>query len=220
MKRIYILLGLLFSISITAQEKASINDFNFEDFDFSPNSIVDFILTISDKEESEILLNIIDEFFLDEELENDAISEFVTYMNSNITPSLTTSLVVDISLSDLESAEDILNQLQTNGNNYSLFDIIINSILASDDSLGTIETKLNRIYYSVFGAFSMIDLLKEIIIPQISLSLQNLNIALEFPNNWLTPVDPAIEKSRLTYHAGNLNFIRTEGRRGGKECWG
>lgn len=30
MKRIYILLGLLFSISIIAQEKASINDFNFE----------------------------------------------------------------------------------------------------------------------------------------------------------------------------------------------
>lgn len=83
--------------------------------------------------------------------------------------------------------------------------------------------RLGRLFRNWFGDIG-IDDIKELLIPQFAIELQNINLALEFPRNWLIPAleypaasgnyieDPDLTKlAALEFTVGNLKYSTSKG---------
>ena len=110
--------------------------------------------------------------------ERTPIQKFVADFNANYAP--TTPLVV---LTDVETDqnEDILFQLENDGNEFNIYEIIFTDYILADNIDDSISN-LVFLFHSIAGEFS-IDNIKSIIIPEFSVSLDNINIVLELPKS-------------------------------------
>ncbi|WP_420574453.1 hypothetical protein [Kordia sp.] len=195
-----------------------IKDFDPANFDFSFAQIFNLLLDISGTDKEQFLANLLYVFY-PELGEDDSIEAFPTFIddfNTNNSP------ITLIQFNDLGSDEadikDILEQIQTNGNDFNIFEVIFSNYFTSDDDFGTVTEKLENFFSTFLGSFT-IDNLQEFLLPKFSASLDSLLVALEFPRTWLKPVDPVtfevIEdediKSQLRYDIGSLAFSTENG---------
>ncbi|NRR93133.1 hypothetical protein HSX10_16270 [Winogradskyella undariae] len=190
-----------------------INGFDISSFDFSFSSIFYLLLDIGDIDENQLFNSVIDTFYPDysEDGTEEPLQKFVDDFNANNNPP--TPLVFNELNGQIEIIEDLILQLSSNGNDYSVFEFILNDYFLADDDFGSIGYKIERIFYSFFGQFN-VDNLSHFLLPKFYASLTNLFLALEFPRTWLQPINPAtlevVEdesiKSMITYNAGSLAF--------------
>ncbi|MAN28803.1 MULTISPECIES: hypothetical protein [Mesonia] len=195
-----------------------IRSFDIETFDFSIEAIYNLLLDIGNIDEAQLLSTLVNVFYPDfaEDESEDTFQKFIDDFNTNNNPA--TPLTYNILSSEKEIIEDLITQLSSNGNEYSVFDIALNDYLSSDDDFGSVQKKLERLFYDVFGNFK-IDNFQNFLVPNFSASLNSLFLALEFPRTWLKPINPStlevIEdeavKSRLTYNAGSLSYHSEKG---------
>jgi len=188
-----------------------IRDFNIGNFDWSGLSFFKLLLDISEASSKELLWETIISF-IDEE---DPIQKFVDDFNTNHSPP--TPLVKSSDPDELVVIADLIVQMQTNGNNYDVFEVIYEDYLKDEDENGDIYTKLESLFNKFLGSFT-IDTIKDLLIPQVSASLNNLSLALEFPRSFLIPIDtdpgsptfgqlleePA--KSKVLFDIGSMHY--------------
>ncbi|WP_075343795.1 hypothetical protein [Tenacibaculum agarivorans] len=183
------------------------NQFNFNSFDNSIKSILEIFLDISGVSK-EILLY---EFIIEFQKEADAIEGFVDNYNSLYNDGIV--------LDDIEKENDITaitNIVERISLSKRILDVIYDLFL-KEDSFNEAFDKLKTIFEQKFGDLKFEDFLN-ILIPQFSLSIDNIDLAIEFPRKWLVPVDnitlePLSEefKSRLTYNVGKLEYSTSQG---------
>ncbi len=195
-----------------------IDVFDIDSFDFSIEAIFNLLLEIASIDDAQLISMVIDTFYpyYSEDENEEPFEKFVNDFNANNNPP--TPIVYNVLGSQIEIIEDLITQLSTNGNDYTIFDLVINDYLAIDDDFGTVGKKLERLFSSVFGSFT-VDNFQNFLLPKFSASLDNLNIALKFPRTWLKPVDPStlevIEdediRSMLIYNVGSLYYSSESG---------
>ena len=130
-----------------------IRSFDIETFDFSIEAIYNLLLDIGNIDEAQLLSTLVNVFYPDfaEDESEDTFQKFIDDFNTNNNPA--TPLTYNILSSEKEIIEDLITQLSSNGNEYSVFDIALNDYLSSDDDFGSVQKKLERLFYDVFGNF-------------------------------------------------------------------
>ncbi|WP_422083487.1 hypothetical protein [Ulvibacterium sp.] len=197
--------------------KKYIENFEVAKFDFSFRSFYDLLFMISGTEEPLLLLNLINIFYeeLGEVNSQDSYQAFIDDFNTKNNP--TTPITRPAFDDNLLIVEDIINQLNSNGNDYNVTEVIFQDYFVSNDQFGTITFKLESLFSASLGQFSL-NTLSSLFVPKSKASLDSLSLALEFPRTWLKPIDPntldVIEgdiKSTLTFDVGNLLFDTSTG---------
>ncbi|MBT1689821.1 hypothetical protein, partial [Dawidia soli] len=205
-----------------------IKGFELQTFDWSARSIFDLVSEISGVTADELLLQSI--FVLTKEADDpeepeDAIQKFVDEFNAKYTP--VTPLGKGNFSDDLAVVADLIVQMSINGNAFDpvsvVFDFFIDSVEIDGDSLSKIEI----LFSQWLGAFSS-DNIRELLIPHVSASLNNITVALEFPRTILIPLeteddldsdsatgpgDPLPEefKSQVKFNVGSLRYSTDNG---------
>jgi len=112
-----------------------------------------------------------------------------------------------------DSLLDLANTLDIDLNVCLLaFQTISRNVLGVDDKL----ERLRVLFNSWFGGFDW-DHVEELLIPQFSLSVTQIPLALEFPRKWLVPLDangeskPDPATSKLTFNAGSVTYSTRTG---------
>ncbi len=195
--------------------------FDNDSFDYSPKSFFNLLTDITGLSSGDLLRSLISLFPLEEDMHVyptesnglQGIEVFVRDFNQKHNP--TTPITIN-SLETGNPIEDILEQMQSNGNSFDIFDIIFSDYIFTSDlkeSLANIE----NLFKEAVRNFDL-ESLKDIFIPSIYVSIQDIRLALEFPRNWLIPLDAngnIIEnenvKSQLTFNVGALHFSSKTG---------
>lgn len=182
------------------------NQFNFNSFDNSIKSILEIFLDIAGTSKEMLLYDFIIEF----QQETNAINGFVNDYNSLYSDNI---ILNDSDINnDITAINNIIEHIQLFR---GTLDVIYDLFLSSD-SFDQAFDKLRTIFKRRFGNLKFEDFLN-ILIPQFSLSIDNIDLALEFPRKWLVPVDENLEslpeefKSRLTYNVGKVEYSTTQG---------
>jgi hypothetical protein len=197
-----------------------IRGFDLSQFDFSISAIFDLLLKVAGMDEVQLLKGIANNIYSSygDEDEEDTYQLFIDDFNNNHNP--VTPIIYNNNIyNDDLIAEDILLQMSSNGNDYNIIDIIFSDYLAQNDDFGTIEYKLERLFYTSLGLFKLDYIFKDLLTPKISASLDSLSLALAFPRTWLKPIDPATNepytneniKSMLKFNVGSLHFSTENG---------
>lgn len=121
----------------------------------------------------------------------------------------------------IDSFDDISQTLNIN------FDIFQVTFEAIKKDLATIDEQFGRLLtlFRIWLGKLTLPQLKQVLIPNFSISLEDIDIALEFPRKWLLPVnadneviddDPSIpeaqkQKSRLTFSVGRMQYSTKTG---------
>lgn len=169
-------------------------------FAADPLTYFNCLLEIAGLSYSQILEGVITALLGDDE----PIQKFITNFNNKYTSSTLTlnsgkdsNPYIDIAIQIEESEIDTLSVI---------FDDYISSINV-DESL----SRLKQVFVKWFDDFEFEDILKKLLIPQLTASIKELSVALEFPTSILKPVDPKISKSQLTFKIGSLLFSTENG---------
>lgn len=212
-----------------------VEKFDLKSFDFSPKSFYDILLRIARAEDWEMLANVIRLFY---PWKNDPVSEFyveysdgdfrspeqqfIDAFNSKNHPPTDLVLVDDPDY--LVVMDNLLIQLTSNGNDFNIIEIIFSDILLNEDINITIRN-VEKLFSSFIGVFS-VENIKSIVIPSVFVSINDINIALEFPRKWLRLLDvntgepldaddsiPEEEKrkSMLKFNVGSLQYSTETG---------
>ncbi|MCF8317433.1 MAG: hypothetical protein K9I02_01690 [Haliscomenobacter sp.] len=197
--------------------------FDLESFNYSPESIFNLVLKMfnMDKDPVNLLQNSIsvcypDEFdgeFIDDPFALTQEARFIEDFNTKYNPF--TPLECTTNADDL--IDNLLNQMVSNGNNFDVFDIILNHFILSNDFEESLD-RLESIFSASISVFSL-EYLKSLLIPKLSASLDNITLALEFPRDILIPIDLLTGevisdenvKSRLKFDAGHVLYSSTSG---------
>jgi hypothetical protein len=155
--------------------------------------------------------NVIALFLLQSEISTTQfVSDINTHYNFNtpLNPALTSELYGDIALID----EEIYNHQEINKSIIEVyFDVYFSSM-----SLQQIFDFFNIVFKSFFDT-KPIDFIKALLTPQITASVNDINLALEFPRNLLIPLDntgnplPEPAKSRLSFTVGSIEYTTENG---------
>ncbi|MBT1690864.1 hypothetical protein, partial [Dawidia soli] len=205
-----------------------VEQFNLTSFDFTPRSFYDILIGVAGISEQDMLKAVIDTFYEltvphehedDEELgeldERSPLEKFVSDFNQRFTPVTPLALLSDADESEVLG--DLFVQLTSNGNQFDILEIAFSGYIAGAD-VGGMLSRIEDLSHAFLPNFT-IDDLKRILIPRIFVSLEQINLALQFPRSVLKPIDPetneVIEdeniKSQLVFNAGSLNFSSENG---------
>jgi hypothetical protein len=185
-----------------------LKEFNVISFLEDPESFYNLFQELADVSDSELLLGAIFEFVEDQ----NPIEKYVDDFNSL----RGTSIVFDSSLgSPIEIVQDIVTQISVS---YSVRQVIFEDFIENSDFFSAFES-IKRLFSRWLGEFG-IDDVKRLLLPKIKASLENIDLALEFPRSIFKPLDafgnvidddPSIpegekQKTRLTFNVGRLLF--------------
>lgn len=194
------------SVGYQWQILSYIKGFEVSGFDFSLHSFYELLMDIAGTSNSDILSGTINLFITD----SDPIQKFVDDFNANHNP--TTPLVKSSDPDETVVINDLLDQLQSNGNNYDVLEIVYDDYLSQADTSDDILSNLETLFSDFLGSFT-IDDIKKLLVPQVSASLNSISLALEFPRTILVPLDTNNNvitdenvKSQLTFIAGSLSY--------------
>ncbi|MCO5253753.1 MAG: hypothetical protein M9892_05220 [Bacteroidetes bacterium] len=208
-----------------------VNTFDSDNFDFSPRAFFDILIAISNTNRRNILETFINSFYEwdeyeyeeeyeeeEEEEEDDEerspLEKFVDDFNTNYTP--TTPLVISTD-EETDVIEDLLLQMESNGNDFDIIEIIFTDYIIGEDIDESISNIIKLFRYFI-GDFT-IGNITSMLIPEVSVSLDSINIALEFPRNILQPINEQTgevdededKKSRLLFEVGSFYFSSRKG---------
>ena len=198
-----------------------ISGFNISSFDFTGKSFFDILFKIANTTFDDFLYKTILTFHIDE---IDSIQTFVDTFNANHAPTVLQKLndpdpIIVIA--------DLINQL--NVESIDIFELVSEDYLANDflklrEGTGNVTdielyfSNLNILFQNWLGNFSIKDI-EKLLIPQLSASINDLSVALEFPRSILSPIDPLTKvaytdqtiKSQLKFTIGSLKFSTENG---------
>ncbi len=207
-------------------------EFDLENFDFSPRAFFDILVEIIGSESSPgTLLEQVVSLLIEPGEEDcdhtectpmtetefseivEPVQAFINMVNSDYSPATSISLSSD---PDVNVFSDIVDQLEEGGNALNLFDIIFDELIDAG-SIDETLLRIEEVFKELLGKFT-IDNLKDFLIPEIAISLDSLTLALEFPRSLFVPIDDLtgeiIEdtdiKSRLSFDAGKFS-LSTQG---------
>ncbi len=100
--------------------------------------------------------------------------------------------------------------LQLAEDEVDVFDILLDDYI-TQVSLSETKERIQDLFSEWYGDFSLSDLLQKLLIPHITAGLNDLTLALEFPQKWLKPIDAKGkviegEASQLRFTAGSVSF--------------
>ncbi len=162
-----------------------LKDFDFENFSYNTDSIFDLLIILTSISEYELVKLVLINIIEDETPQN----IFVDNINNNYSP--TESIPYPTSETLENKIYEILENFNNNQyfivENISIFNVVFELYLKNEDNL--IETnKLDGLFLNWIGT-TVLEFIKEIIIPDISLNI-GLSIGLEIPRSILIPFDP------------------------------
>jgi len=180
-----------------------------------PQALFNFFLKLSKTNKVELIFEVLQVFISDP----DPILNFVSNYNSQRSPAIT-----PITDDDLRTViADLVSQIESN---HDSFEIILNDYILSGLTIENIITNLKLLFKKWFGEFD-VETLKELFIPKASFSIDNIDIALEFPRSVFVPVqdgnvttipptavgDPLPDpyKTLLTFNVVSIKFSTEEG---------
>lgn len=159
-----------------------ISGLNPQNFAENPIAYFELILELLGTSKNELFNSFIN-IFLDDP---DPLTFFINDFNARNNP--TTPLALN-SLAP-EQALDVLLQLETNGNQFEIYSVIFSDYINSGSS-DEVFDNLKRFFKDIIGEFELSDFL-ELLIPKFGISINSLQIGLEFPRNILVPIDTTI----------------------------
>ncbi|KAB2916130.1 MAG: hypothetical protein F9K23_08450 [Bacteroidetes bacterium] len=200
-----------------------IEEFNLANFDFQPRSFYDILINICRATEADLLAALVNSFYewtisdrepTNPDDERSPAEKFVDAFNLNYSP--TTPLVLLDDPDDLIVYEDLFNQLISNGNEFEIIEILFSDFIL-DSNVDETVRKIEKVFSSFLGNFTL-DYIEKLITPHFSASLQDINIALEFPRTMLQPLDENGEviedentKASLVFNVGSLFYSTKSG---------
>jgi len=158
--------------------------FELQSFDWSPTSFFDLILGITGVTKQELLTEALSVLTDDP----DPIQEFIDLFNNNPNNNPVAPLVLNAFPTEEEAIADLLAQLISNDNDFDAYEIILEQYIVSLNSIDEIFDKLELLFAKWLGAFS-IDHIKELLIPQVSASVDVFAVGIQFPSFILREVD-------------------------------
>lgn len=185
-----------------------IENFRLDTFNFSPGGYFDIILDILDISEEEVLGDLMRLNTSDDET-SDPFDNFVSSFNSNTNPTpspLLTSPSSTLTFND--KVDDLVNQIRAGG--YSVSTAILSADINTTGNFDDFISNAQLLFKKHLGQFGSDDF-KNFLLPDFSLSLESLNLALEFPTSVFQPVDSNISKAKLTFDVGSLHFDKNSG---------
>ena len=195
-----------------------VRGFDISKFSFSISAIYDLLLKVTSMDDIRLLKSLVNNIYPpygDEDIEQDPYQIFIDNFNNKHNP--VTPIVYNEIHNDL-LVEDILFQMSSNGNDYNIFDVVLNDYLTQNDDFGTIESKLKGLFFTALGSFELDDIARDLLIPQVLASLNDLSLAIAFPRTWLKPLDDNGEviedeniKSMLRFNIGTVRFSTENG---------
>ncbi len=180
-----------------------------------PIHYFELILELFGTSQSEVLTTFLT-VFLDDP---DALTTFVNEFNSNPKYSLATPL--DIDPLSMDQIDDVLIQLTSNGNDFSVFNIIFEDYLTLNTEDLTLDN-VRRFFNMIIGDFDPKDLLK-LFEFKFGLGIDVIKIGLEFPRDMLIPIDddplsptynellPSPAQSALVLNVGSVYYDSESG---------
>jgi hypothetical protein len=196
-----------------------IENFNLTEFDFSPSSFFDLIfgiVSISDEMKLDSVINLFSKWnFINYEEDDRSPDEiFVDDFNARFNPATPLELLSGV---DIETMlEDLVIQLKSNGNEYDINEVIFLGYILDAEAKNVIY-KIEDFFNPFLGNFTL-ENIKDLLIPKISASLNNITLAIEFPRTWLKPLDSAGDviadeniKSMIRFNVGSLRFSTENG---------
>lgn len=216
------------SLTYTHEVLRYIEQFNITSFDFTPRSFYDILLSMADTTNQSMLSSLINTFYEwtlmdshgDEEDpdpidERSPVQKFVDDFNQRFNPATPLNVLPDSSYELV--LEDLNQQLTSNGNEFDIIELIFSDYILNTDLNVTID-RIERLFNPFTKGFA-IENIRHILIPRISVSIESINLALQFPRSILKPIDPETDeviedeniKSQLVFNAGSLNFSSENG---------
>jgi len=195
----------VFSLSIAyhCEILKYLNGFKLNTFGYNIDSIFKLLLSIANIDENELLNELL--------FGENAILSAQEFVNSFNTKYSTT-----ITLSTDQDNQVVLNDLlsQIEASDFIIIDIIFNDYI-QNTNFETAFSNIQNLFYKWFKSFTFEDFIN-ILIPEISASINDITLALEFPNDFLQPVDSsnkaiAGKKSMLRFDVGSLQFSSNNG---------
>ena len=178
---------------------------SIQNFSATPEAYFNLLIKIANISEEELLSNSIFSL-IDEE---SPISTFVDLYNAE---NETCQITLYDGFSQSEQIEFIVDHIYEN--EQSVYSVIFQLLINTADSL---EDALNRLVSIFRDSFDSLDF-KEILqlfVPHVTATIQDLNMALEFPREWLTPInEDGTEregKSQLRFSVGSLKYDTDSG---------
>ena len=181
-----------------------VRNFNPSTFSYTPQAFFELAIDILGISKEQIL--------------ESAVNTFVTPDNGL---SSFEQLISDVGCSDIITIEEndygaLVEQIEASGRNVYLviFDVFLQLINDTSATLQKLKDFFNPFFQRDFEAY-----IRELLIPKISASLDNISIALEFPRTWLKPINPATNepypeetrKSMLRFTVGALRISTANG---------
>ena len=182
-----------------------INDFKLNNFSFSLEAFYNIILKVVEVSNKELLSSLI-RMNTTEEDSQDPISDFVVSFNTINNP--TTPLVTPTNQDFEANIDDLITQIESN--NYTVTEAVFTADLNTSENTNDFFNRLQNLFEEYIGRIG-IDDIKSLILPDFSLSLNNLSMGIEFPETIFQPVDPNISKALITFNVGSLYFDRDSG---------
>ncbi len=190
-----------------------IRGFNVSNFSESAQSIFELLLEVTQTTEEQLLGSAIMNF-IDSQ---DPYTEFITNFNSNYSP----AELITFPSGTEDPSVDILKQLKTDPNDFDIVQIILTEfILSGADFQGVIDN-ITKIFKQWLGDITP-ESVKELILPNYTVSLDNLYIGLRFPTTIVRKVDPITNEplqdteghdvpSTLTFNLGSIEYSTETG---------
>lgn len=168
---------LAVSVEVKLEILKYIRNFQIADFIDDPTNFFNLFLEIADVTEGELLLSLADQFY---DLEP-KLAEFVSDFNMLNG----TSVIIDETLdSRLMMAEDVVTQIKAA---HTFLEVIYDGFIAGDSLEESFENII-KLFKTFFGEFD-IDDARRLLLPQVSLWINDINLAIEFPRTIFKPVD-------------------------------
>jgi hypothetical protein len=193
-----------------------IQDFKMALFAGDATAFFNLFLEILNLEYSEVL-NAVISLFIDDP---NPIGKFVTDFNDRYSPTTLLSVSTDPSVDVVEDLVEQITALDLN-----MASVIYDNYIGNLNSFEEIFTNIKYLFEEWFGEFNLDDF-KQMLIPSVSLSVNDLSVGIEFPRSLFVPVatsefnsDPPVEigeplpeayKTLLEFNIGSLGFT-TEG---------
>lgn len=158
--------------------------FNLQSFDFSGAGFYDIILNLTGITKDELLAEALTV------LTNDPapVQQFVSLFNSDPRYNPATPLVMPATADLPAAVADLLTQLTDNGNDFDAYLVILEQYVANAGSPSDILARVERLFKRWLGGFT-IEHVKKLLTPEVSASIDELSVGIQFPSAVLREVD-------------------------------
>jgi hypothetical protein len=158
-----------------------INGFKSAAFNNDAKAFFDLFIEILDVEYSDLLSEAVS-VFVDAKYPISQVQQFVADFNLKYGP--VQNLVLS-SNTEIDLFGDLINQLDTQG--LDIISIIFSDFVNSGNSFDEIFDNIKLLFKKWFGNISITDF-KQLLLPSVSLSINNISAGIEFPRNIFVPV--------------------------------